>query len=68
MLGTRAAVDSLGNYSGRTFRRCAERRCGRVPPGGDAAEILEATEQALDEVALAVGHGVVRDQRFAAPD
>src|SRR5258708_1919494 len=35
---------------------------------GDAAEVLEAAEHALDEIALPIKDGVVRDQRLASGD
>src|SRR5947207_15948732 len=35
---------------------------------GDAAEVLEAAEDALDEIALPIKDGVVGDQRLASGD
>src|SRR5712671_7929887 len=35
---------------------------------GDAAEVLEAAEHALDEIALPIKDEVVRDQRLASGD
>ena len=35
---------------------------------GDAAEVLEAAEPALDEIALPIKDGVVGDQRLASGD
>ena len=40
--------------------------CEFVVAGCDAAEVLDATEHAFDEISLAVGDGIVRDQGFSS--
>ena len=39
-----------------------------VVSSGEAAEVLETPEHAFDEVALAIGHRVIRDRLFAAAE